>query len=199
MIRQIQKFWDTESFGVRHHQQHPSSADDRNAMKKLEENTKHIDGHYQVPMLWKSNDVHFPDNRQMAKRRLDSLEKRYDREPDFKKLYVQTMNTYIEKGFARKMTSVEAKNTSAKTWYLPHFGVINPNKPGKVRIVFDAAASYKETSLNDNLVTGPDLLNNLLGVLQRFRLYEVTISADIEAMFHMVHVPPEDADALRFF
>ena len=196
---QIQKFWDTESFGVRHHQQDPSSADDRNAMKKLEENTKHIDGHYQVPMLWKSNDVRFPDNRQMAKRRLDSLEKRFDREPDFKKLYVQTMNNYIEKGFARKMTSVEAKNTSAKTWYLPHFGVINPNKPGKVRIVFDAAASYKETSLNDNLVTGPDLLNNLLGVLQRFRLYEVTISADIEAMFHMVHVPPEDAEALLFF
>jgi len=47
-------------------------------------------------------------------------------------------------------------------------------------------------------MTGPDLLNSLFGVLQRFRLYRVALSADIEGMFHQVRVPTADSDALRF-
>ncbi len=47
-------------------------------------------------------------------------------------------------------------------------------------------------------MSGLDLLNNLFGILQRFHLYEITFSADIESMFHMVRVSDNDADALRF-
>jgi hypothetical protein len=75
------------------------------------------------------------------------------------------------KGFARKLTKLEADMATPLTWYIPHHGVINPNKPGKVRVVFDAAATCNGTSLNESLLTGPDLLNSLFGVLQRFRMY----------------------------
>jgi len=34
--------------------------------------------------------------------------------------------------------------------------------------VFDAAASYKGTLWNDHLLTGPNLLNSLMGVVMRF-------------------------------
>ncbi len=47
-------------------------------------------------------------------------------------------------------------------------------------------------------MSGLDLLNNLFGILQRFHLYEITFSADIESMFHMVRVSDNDAAALRF-
>ena len=65
-------------------------------------------------------------------------------------------------------------------------------------MVFDAAASYKSTSLNDQLVSRPCLLNNLVGVVLRFRLQEVAITADIQAMFHQVRVTQQDQTALRF-
>ena len=65
-------------------------------------------------------------------------------------------------------------------------------------MVFDAAAKYRGTSLNDNLVQGPDLVNSLVGVLVRFRQEPVALVGDIEAMFHQVKVSNPDRDALRF-
>lgn len=101
-------------------------------------------------------------------------------------------------GHARKLTREEAEKQSDKTWYLPHHPVLNPNKPGKLCVVFDTAAKFSGTSLNDQLLQGPDYINNLAGILMRFRQEEVTLIADIEKMFHQVRVPPEDCDALRF-
>ena len=48
------------------------------------------------------------------------------------------------------------------------------------------------------MLQGPDLTNSLFGVLIRFREDPVALMADIEAMFHHVHVSPDDYDALRF-
>ena len=64
--------------------------------------------------------------------------------------------------------------------------------------MFEAAASYKGTSLNDQLVTDPDLLNSLVGVLMRFRLHAVAMIANIEAMFFQVGVIEKDQPSLRF-
>lgn len=54
-------------------------------------------------------------------------------------------------------------------WYLPTFGVHHPKKPGQIWVVFDSSAQYEGVSLNDVLLTGPDLNNSLLGVLICFR------------------------------
>lgn len=83
-------------------------------------------------------------------------------------------------------------------WYIPHHGVINQNKPDKVRVVFDCSAKCQGTSLNDQLLQGPDLTNSLFGVLTRFRQESVAIMADVEGMFNQVYVDPKDIDALRF-
>ena len=83
-------------------------------------------------------------------------------------------------------------------WYLPHHPVINENKPDKVRIVFDCSSKFKGMSLNDQVLKGPDLMNNLVGVLLRFRDKPVALLSDIEAMFHQVRVQPDDCDALRY-
>lgn len=53
-------------------------------------------------------------------------------------------------------------------------------------------------SLNDVLLTGPDLNNTLLGVLIRFRKEAVTITADIQQMYHCFLVREEDRNFLRF-
>ena len=44
-------------------------------------------------------------------------------------------------------------------WYVPHHEVYHPNKPGKIRVVFDCTAKFVGLSLNSMLYKGPDLIN----------------------------------------
>ena len=62
----------------------------------------------------------------------------------------------------------------------------------------NAASKFRGISLNDNLLTGPDLLQNLIGIIIRFREQKIASTADIEAMFLQVKVPPEVCNVLRF-
>lgn len=71
-----------------------------------------------------------------------------------KKSYRQKIRDYVTKGYVRRLTKTEAAQTSPHTWYLPHFSVVNPNKPGKMRFVFDAAAMVDKISLNSMLLSG---------------------------------------------
>ena len=73
---------------------------------------------------------------------------------------------------------------------------VSPQKPDKVRVVFDCSAKYQGASLNDQLLQGPDLTNMLVGVLTRFRQEQIAFMSDIEAMFHQVRVSPSGCDYL---
>ena len=44
------------------------------------------------------------------------------------------------------------------TWSVP------PKQTGKIRVVLDCSAEFKEVSLNQNLMSGPDLTNEIVGV-----------------------------------
>ena len=74
-----------------------------------------------------------------------------------------------------------------------------PEKPNKIRVVFEAIAKFENKSLNDHLLQGPDLTNSLIGVLTRFREDNIAFMGDIEAMFYQVIVPETQQDLLRFF
>lgn len=104
----------------------------------------------------------------------------------------------MEKGYVRLLTEEERSKPPKNSWYLPIFPVENPNKPGKVRIVWDAAARVGDTSLNSMLLTGPDLTEPLLNVLFRFRECEYAIVGDLKEMFHQVLIKEEDQQAQRF-
>ena len=64
--------------------------------------------------------------------------------------------------------------------------------------MFDSAAKCDGISLKKRLLSGPDMTNNLLGVLLRFRQNPVAIVADIEQMFLSFKVKGEHRDLLRF-
>ena len=83
------------------------------------------------------------------------------------------------------------------TNYIPHC-VLHPKKPNKVRVVFGASAKYKNDSLNNHLLKGPDLINNLVSILIQFRFRKYAVAADIEQMFLQVKVKKSDQDALHF-
>ena len=137
-------------------------------------------------------------NRELAENRLVSLEKRLERTPVLEKRYKETISQHISKGYARKLSQNEIRNTSDVTNFISHHCVFNPKKPDKVRAVFDTGVKFKGVSLNDNLLKGPDLLNSLITILICFRLGKYAVIADIEQMFHQLRVRQNDQHALRF-
>lgn len=193
----VKNFWETESFGTTVDFKFPISMEEREILKKLDNETSFVNGHYEVPMLWKEN-ICLPENLPVANRRLSSSTKRFQKDENFFVMYEKNLKDYLQKGHARKLKKEEISIRTHKTWYLPHHGVTNINKPGKVRMVFDAASKSAGQSLNSNLRTGPDLVNSLVGVLIRFRKHRVAVTADIEGMFHQVRLKPPDTEAVRF-
>ena len=126
-----------------------------------------------------------------------SLEKKLDKQSNLKMKYIETINQYIKDGHVTK-TDINKRNDNFnnKVNYIPHQAVTNINKPGKIRIVFDAGAKCQSTSLSESFLKGHDLLNNLAGVLLRFRQGKFCVMVDIEKMFHQVMV--NQTDSLRF-
>ena len=174
------------------------SIEDKRALTVMEESLTQVNNHYQVALPWRHKPPYLPNNKEMAVRRGMMLKKRLLRNESLLDKYAATMNDYLEKGYAEKIPQEQLRLSNTPVWYLPHHPVVHPAKPEKVRIVYDCAATYKNTSLNHQLLQGPDQTNQLVGVLTRFRQEQVGLVSDIEAMFHQVLVEPQDCDALRF-
>ncbi|PIK49421.1 hypothetical protein BSL78_13721 [Apostichopus japonicus] len=171
------------------------SVEDSRARKVMESTMKKTeDGHYEMGLLWKNDNHDMPLNKAMAESRLESLKRRLSSNKDLHAKYTDVMEGYIKQGYAEPVVN---KGIPGNVWYLPHHPVENPHK-NKVRVVYDCAARFAGTSLNDQLLKGPDLMNDLLGVLLRFRQGRVAIVSDIEAMFHQVKMIDPDRDVLRF-
>ena len=127
-----------------------------------------------------------------------SLEKRLEKNLNLKTQYASDIRSDVEKGYVVPVSPHDSKNRSDREWYVPHHPVLNPNKPGKVRRVLNGASRFHGNSLNNSLLVGPDLLQNLLFVLMRFREHKYAISADIEGMFMQVGLLENDQRSLRF-
>jgi len=67
------------------------------------------------------------------------------------------MQEHIAKGLAQRVPKEELDVKERPVWYLPRRPMTHPLKPGKVRVVYDCGAKYRRTSLNQQLLQGPDL------------------------------------------
>ena len=106
------------------------------------------------------------------------------------------MYDLIKNGYSKKVTDTDSE--AGKMWYIPHHGVYHPKKPEMICVVFDCSAEFKGTSLNKELLQGPELTNQLIGVLTRFRNEQVAIICDVESMFYQVKVPENQYNFLRY-
>lgn len=172
------------------------SIEDKEALATVSDQTRWVDGRFEIPLPWRKGTDHLPDNRLLAQRRLESLKARLNRDVDLRRRYAETMQRNIDLGYCEKVEDNMMR--PGRTWFLPHHPVINPKKPEKTRVVFDCAARFQGASLNDRLLQGPDWTTPLIDVLCRFRLGLVAVAADIREMFMQVKVPVQHRDALRF-
>ncbi|XP_069128774.1 uncharacterized protein [Argopecten irradians] len=172
------------------------SREDKDFMRQAEQSIHLDNGHYYcVSLPFRDKNIVLPDNTSMARKRLHGIRNKFMKDPKFKEDYTNFMKVFLEKGYAEPAPHDGEKG---KVWFIPHHGVYHKQK-NKIRVVFDCSAQYQGISLNNNLLQGPDLTNNLLGVLLRFREEQVAVVGDIEAMFHQVKVPEYERDFLRFY
>lgn len=83
--------------------------------------------------------------------------------------------------------------------YLPHHGVTKEaSSSTKLRVVFDASSkNNKGVALNDILLCGPVLQDNLIDIVLRFRFHKVMLTADLQKMYRQVLIHPVDRKVQR--
>lgn len=189
----IKQHFELDSIGIS--QKKPASDPEERALAILKATTRHLpEGRFECGLLWKTDNETMPQNKESAMRRLLSIERKMNKDEIFRTKYTEQINNLLKNGYAEPAL---APPSSQRTWYLPHFAVVHPQK-GKMRLVFDAAERTNGKSLNDALLSGPDLLQSLFGVLVRFRQGPVAVAADIKEMFLRIKIREIDRDSLRF-
>jgi len=176
----------------------PYSAEDRRFLNILENSiVKTPDGHYEMPLPLKSDELSLPFNRELAVKRGHQLVARFKRQSRFLEDYHLFMKDVIA-FCAEEVPPDRLGVQDGMVNYVPHTGVYHPRKPNQTRVVFYCSAQHEGVSLNDHLLQGPDLMNTLLGILCRFRQESVAFITDIQSMFHQFVVSKEHRDLLRF-
>ena len=198
--KQLHAFWEVESLGIVDKQ--TQSLEETEALQSFEQTTTHKAGRYQVELPWRPDKSDLPDNFRVAKRRFESLKRKLRMDATLYTRYNDVIQDYLQQGICEdvpKSTSVAEKPETVR-YYMPHHAVFRENKvTTKLRVVFDAS-SHEEgcPSLNDCLLTGPNLNPNLLDVLIKFRLHQIAFTADITKAFLQIALAERDKDAVRF-
>jgi len=125
------------------------------------------------------------DSRESALKRLRGIERRFKRDPILKIQYAAFLE-YLSLGHMRRMEPSIAEETIS--FYLPHHCVFKTiGQASKIRIVFDAfCRSSSGVSLNDALLVGPTIQQDLISILMRFRFFTYVITADIIQMYRQI-------------
>ncbi|KAI2655935.1 Heat-inducible transcription repressor HrcA [Labeo rohita] len=138
---------------------------------------KYSNNSWVVPLPFKCPCPHLPNNRHQALKRLMSLKRNLQRKPVTREHFLSFMDKIFKNGHAELAPPLGERE---EQWYLPTFGVYHPKKPNQIRVVFDSSAQHSGISLDDVLLTGPDLNNTLLG--------DNDLSKDIVDYHMRVHV-----------
>ncbi|XP_055605543.1 uncharacterized protein LOC129753723 [Uranotaenia lowii] len=149
------------------------------------------DGRY-VVSLPKNESVfqRLGESKRIAIDRLKGTERRLARNPALHEEYHKFMNEYIELGHMQKVEERDSK----KRCFLPHHPVLKEaSTTTKVRVVFDASCKTSSgISLNDTLLLGPTIQQDLRSIILRSRTKQILIVSDVEKMFRQVYVRKED-------
>ncbi|XP_035890487.1 uncharacterized protein LOC118502374 [Anopheles stephensi] len=100
--------------------------------------------------------------------------------------YIKFMKEYERLGHMKLLT--EPIDDTCEHYYLPHHAVVKETSTTtKVRVVFDASCKTSSGySLNDKLLVGPVIQDDLFNIIVRFRSHAVALSADVEKMYRQV-------------
>ncbi|XP_055714933.1 uncharacterized protein LOC129809150, partial [Phlebotomus papatasi] len=187
------KFWEIEDIS----EQPPLTDEQREAENHFRStHSRTLEGRFIVRFPFKKSPDLLGYSRPQAVRQFMSLERQFKKNPTFKSMYVNVMKDQIERGWLIPISTEELR---APSYYMPHHGVYKEeSSTTKLRVVYNASAkSSSGYSLNDLLMIGPTIQNDLATILLRFRLHPVALTADISKMYLQLVMNEEDSHYQR--
>ena len=119
-----------------------------------------------------------------------ALERKFAKNPNFKLQYTECIQNYIDEGHLIVSSNNEV---SEQGYYLPHH-IKECSVTTKTRVVFDGSAKTSTgISLNDTLLVGSTIQEDLFSIVVRFRSFLYARTADIQQMYRQICVDPEDS------
>ncbi|KAL0822355.1 hypothetical protein ABMA28_004450 [Loxostege sticticalis] len=191
---QLQRFWALESIP-----EVKSLTKDEQLCEKIfvETHSRDETGKYTVSLPFKEDAPPLGESREIALSRFNKLEQRFERQPTLRVEYAQCLQEYLAMGHMERVT--DPADCDITPYYIPHHCVVKKNATTtKCRVVFDASCKTTSgRSLNDNLLIGQKLHQDVPEVLLRFRLNKIVFTADIKMMYRYINLRLQDRDFQR--
>ncbi|XP_071580298.1 uncharacterized protein, partial [Temnothorax nylanderi] len=190
----IQSFWEDERIPSRT----PLTEEDERCEKHFATtHSRDSLGRYIVRLPFKNGPPRVGDTFRKASFLYSNMERRLARKPEIAAQYHDFLREYESMGH---MESVRAdERPPYPPIYIPHHFVLRESSTTtKLRVVFYASSeSTDKTSLNDFLMAGPNLQQDIAAIILRWRLFRYVYMADIAKMFRQILVHRDDADYQR--
>lgn len=181
------KFWELEelSHGSRFSQE--EIACEHHFSSNVE---REKDGRYVVALPFKGGIEELGESRNMALKRFLALERKFAHDRELMTQYSEVIQEYIDLGHMSPVID----DLNQNGFFLPHHAVIKRSSlTTKVRVVFDGSAkSSSGISLNEKLMVGPVIQDDIFSLLLRFRTHNYVFTADIEKMYRQFLVRESD-------
>ncbi|XP_063436301.1 uncharacterized protein LOC134717737 [Mytilus trossulus] len=175
VVCDLEKFWNLEALGV-------SGSDTIKSQSEVvrEYGEKSIileNGKYTAKLPWKPDFLPLPHNMELVKQRTE-----------------QERRHFIEKVEETKLP------TDRPVHYIPHHPVSKESSTTPIRIVYDCSCKdgRDNPSLNECLESHPPVMNDITGILMRFRAKKYATTSDLEKAFLQIQLDEKDRDATRF-
>lgn len=183
----VRKFWEIEQVVP----EKPSLSEEDVYCEEIyrTSTTRDESGRYTVVLPFR-REPSLGDSRTQALKRFMYLEKKLSKNLHLKQQYHEFMQEYLSKGYLERSPVITEQQLE---YFIPHHAVLKEESTTtKCRVVFDASCKTSNgLSLNDNLLIGEKLQNNISSILLRFRTHQVVFTADIKQMYQQIIVAPE--------
>lgn len=194
---EVSELWKLDTLGILD----PGQKESRQEIEKAAEehfnrNIRIVeDGRYEVALPWIHGHPPLPSCRNVAERRLkncvESL-KKSERLEDYEAVFQEWLQEKI-------IEEVSLSDDIENDHYLPHRAVFKENSTTKIRPVFDGSCKIKGfPSINDCLEKGPNLVELIPSIINRFRLKSIGVISDIRKAFLQIQLNQFDRPFLKF-
>jgi hypothetical protein len=192
----LQRFWNLEEVPRR-----KLTTSEEKDCEEIFEATHYRDesGRYVVQLPFKEATPDFGSSRKKAVQRLKQMETCLDRSQERRQQYVGFMREYQDLGHTELVPVEEQQKRHNQFYYLPYHAVMKESSnTTNLRVVFEANSKMTSgVSLNDKLMVGPKLQDDIIPLLIRFLQYAVPLLADVAKMCRQVKVHRKDTDFQR--